>query len=222
MGAIRMGWAQSEGFYKGYRNIRYSYFYCLILTCKRQYNMSWSLALCAGPFRCVNITLLKLQENGREFSISLSFCCCFWPSLLLNDMSDCEAGWSLHSPIVLCLLSADALRREEGNGLEMGRKEIRKETEEITASSYLHNSVVLVNTLINESSGGIEGLLDLWRTCKFVRFKWGVKISWRVDDVSWKSQDIVQKGEVEAQHLTASVLSVGIWANTNSEGKHWV
>lgn len=32
-------------------------------------------------------------------------------------------------------------------------------------------------------------------------FKLEVKIFWRVEDVTWISQNIVQKGEVEVQHL---------------------
>lgn len=43
----------------------------------------------------------------------------------------------------------------------MRRKEVGREVQEITASSYLHNSVVSVNIFINDSSGGLEGFLDL-------------------------------------------------------------
>lgn len=60
---------------------------------------------------------------------------------------------------------------------------------------------MLVNICINDSGGGIEEVLGLGRTFKLITFKLKVKIFWRVEDVTWISQNIVQKGEVEVQYL---------------------
>lgn len=52
-------------------------------------------------------------------------------------------------------------------GFKLGRREVRREGQEIPASST-YTTLVPVNIFIHDSSGGIEGLLDLGRSCSLL------------------------------------------------------
>lgn len=66
----------------------------------------------------------------------------------------CLLNWQSPSPLVGCLFSVDALGKDEGNRLEM--KEVRREVQEIAASSWWHNSEILINIFIEDSGDAIE------------------------------------------------------------------
>lgn len=141
---------------------------------------NWMLSRFLLPFRT--------RQNSGFITTILHIC-------LLNCLNPAFSSSTL---TVLCRCPREGGRKWTWNE---GRKEVRREVQEITASSYLHNSEILVNIFIKDSGDAIVRLLDLWRTWTFFRFKLEIRIIWKAVDVTWKILDIVRKGGVEVQHL---------------------